>query len=77
MHVVIYFKDKKQFTQTHEKLKFLKLGYTNIPDTKNILFPYSGLQLKDITRIVRKIFHDKIQYTQKNITKNEKAKEFN
>ena len=56
MHVVIHFKDKKQYAQTLEKLKFLKLGYTDIKGTNNILFPYSGLQLKDISSIVRKIF---------------------
>ena len=56
MHVVIHFKNKIQFEQMITKLTCLKLGYYRIPDTKDILFPYSGLQLKNIPDLVKKLF---------------------
>jgi len=53
---VIHLKNKKRFKQIIEKLKSLGLGYKAITGTNDILFPYSGLQIKEIPIIVNKIF---------------------
>ncbi len=56
LHVVIHLKNKERFKKIVKKLESLELGYKSITGTNDILFPYSGLQIKEIPIIVNKIF---------------------
>jgi len=57
LHVIINFKrlpDLKSFVRNCERYQ---LKYDTIPNSNKIIFPYSGIELKDIPKLIKDLFY--------------------